>query len=100
MTVQKVTEKESPDFLIERGPDDRVKLRWTVDMGAVDSYNYRHFMEYLDALKGTEYIKTKRYSASIEIADHVIETQEYMKQLKAHIEAFPSTLRRLIVQIV
>lgn len=100
MTAQKGTEKESPDFLIERGQDDRIKLRWTVDLGSEDSHTYRQFMEYLESLKGTEYIKRKRYSASIEIADHVVEAQEYMRQLKIHIENYGSSLLGFIAHIV
>lgn len=49
-----------------------VKLRWTVNLGVREDRIFEDLRTLLTTLEGVEFVKLKRYSASLEIADHVV----------------------------
>lgn len=61
--------------------DGYIKIRWTENLGVRDDRIFDDLQALLAQLTGVEYVKLKRYSASLEIAEHVISEVEAIKLL-------------------
>lgn len=71
-------------FVVEFFPEEepgRVEIRWNVTLGSKKSEVHWELYDLLSGLHGVEDAELRRYSATLRVANHVVNTPEEWGQL-------------------
>lgn len=73
--------EEKPELMVSVDDNGYVKLRWTETFGDRDDRIFEDLEKVFREIPGVEYSKLKRYSASLEIAEHVFTPHDMVRLL-------------------